>query len=414
MPFPRTFSLRYVAFALYIIAVSVSIFAMVEWLAYQRLNPRQFWWQLVTERDAELGFTLRPSYRAEPEQLREHIHNADGIRSRDTESRVAARRDGETLILAVGDSNTYGNTVLYDATYAAQLEQLLGSSSPDSSVRVVNLGVPGFSSFQSRMRLERWMKLDPDYVIFADAFNDRVVQGGVDSAEALRRAPRFVRPWEVGSYRLRSVLLFLGRPLPAPRPNLEIALGKPRVSEEMMTQIYEGVVDLTRRYDTGLIFLATGDEPRLEFMSEKGLEFMREKRWNDAEVAFAESVEFDPRFLLGWKNYYRSHLEAGGDGVAILKEYSEKMPGNVSYLSSFVRYAGQSIDRIRDVARRRGIELIDMREDFRTEEIEFTDVCHFKAEGHKLVALRIAQALRGKGRSLRADGAFVTGRSSAD
>jgi lysophospholipase L1-like esterase len=407
MPFAQFLALRHLVFAFYVVGVSIALLAAVELVAGYHFNPRGFWWQLITERDPELGFTLRPSYRTGPEFIRNYTHNLDGIRSRDTDSRVAARREGETLILVVGDSNAYGNTVVYEDTYAAQLERLLKDDSPNSSVRVVNLGVPGYSSFQARTRLERWMKLDPGYVIFADSFNDRTVNGGADSAQAFREAPRYVRPWEVGPFRLRSMLL-LGRPKPAPAPDLMLPLGEPRVSEVMTTQIYESVVDLTRRHGAGLIFLATGDKPRLELMSERGLALIRDQRWGAAEAFFAKYVAFEPRFLLGWKNYYRSHVESGGDGVAILQAYDEKMPSPLTYLSSFVRYSGQGIDRIREVAQRRDVELIDMREDFRAADIEFADVCHFRAEGHKLVALRIAEALRGKGRIGRIDGVLRT------
>jgi hypothetical protein len=92
--------------------------------------------------DATLGYVPRPNYGA----ARINI-DAEGFR------RSPAMPDGDTtadrgIILAVGDSFTFGEEVKDDETWPAHLQQLLGR-------RVLNAGVSGYGLDQIVLRTER-------------------------------------------------------------------------------------------------------------------------------------------------------------------------------------------------------------------------------------------------------------------
>jgi hypothetical protein len=77
-----------------------------------------------------------------------------------------ASGQGETTILCVGDSHTYGLPLPAAESYPAQLEARLGERHPERAFRVVNLGIPGMNSGYLLNRLERQMlQLRPQLVV---------------------------------------------------------------------------------------------------------------------------------------------------------------------------------------------------------------------------------------------------------
>ena len=94
-------------------------------------------------------------------------------------------------ILAIGDSFTFGTGIDASQTWPVQLERILAVQSPDSSIAVVNGGVPGYGLAQMRDLTEELLpKLNPDLVILA------VFAGGFD---------RMLDPYTaLGSFAVRS------------------------------------------------------------------------------------------------------------------------------------------------------------------------------------------------------------------
>ncbi len=110
--------------------------------------------------DAESGYTLRPGFRGR-EVARGHEFDvpveidARGLRDH---KHVAAARP---VVLAIGDSMTFGEGVTAEQAWPAVLERALGA-------RVYAAGVPGYGSPQMRVRLQRLLPaLRPDLVIVA-------------------------------------------------------------------------------------------------------------------------------------------------------------------------------------------------------------------------------------------------------
>ncbi len=110
--------------------------------------------------DAQSGYTLRPGFRGR-EVARGHEFDVpveiDARGLRDHKHAAAAR----PVVLAIGDSMTFGEGVEAEQAWPAVLERALG-------VRVYGAGVPGYGSPQMRVRVQRLLPaLRPDLVIVA-------------------------------------------------------------------------------------------------------------------------------------------------------------------------------------------------------------------------------------------------------
>jgi hypothetical protein len=122
--------------------------------------------------DPDFFWSLRPNLRGVelPEGGRVDT-NSLGLRSPELPPKAA----GEFRILSLGESTTFGVGVSNDETYSALLEARLNATSSGGArrFRVVNAGVPAWSSFQSLTFLEqRGLALEPDLVLFYHEVND--------------------------------------------------------------------------------------------------------------------------------------------------------------------------------------------------------------------------------------------------
>lgn len=78
---------------------------------------------------------------------------------------------GEVVVDCIGDSSTFGFGVPADETYPARLQSLLRASSGDPTLRVRNLGVPGYTSYEARLLAGRDEPLAPVTLVMM-GFND--------------------------------------------------------------------------------------------------------------------------------------------------------------------------------------------------------------------------------------------------
>ena len=77
-------------------------------------------------------------------------------------------------IAILGGSTTYDTGVRDDAeTFPARLQELLNAGATAPPYRVINAGVPGYTSWESLIHLQlRILELEPDIVIVHHATND--------------------------------------------------------------------------------------------------------------------------------------------------------------------------------------------------------------------------------------------------
>lgn len=92
---------------------------------------------------------------------------------------------GRRRVVALGDSSTFGWGVEAGDAYPAQLEKALGTGDWE----VLNLGIPGYSTFQGTVMLAREaLPLAPDVVTWSYLSNDGAMTGESDRATYAQRA----------------------------------------------------------------------------------------------------------------------------------------------------------------------------------------------------------------------------------
>ena len=150
------------------------------------------------EWDRLLFYRLRPNVNTElldvfaPPRARERsrwsVHtNTRGFRTAEFGDAPAP---GVVRIVVLGDSSTFGWGVEHFETYAERLGTALAErwSVDRSRIEIVNLGVPGYSSFQGRILLERFaLGLAPDAIVWSYLSNDGAVTGESDAATYEKR-----------------------------------------------------------------------------------------------------------------------------------------------------------------------------------------------------------------------------------
>jgi lysophospholipase L1-like esterase len=153
------------------------------------------------EWDRYLFFRLRPLVDLElldvmaPAALRDRtrwsVHtNERGFRSPEFADRPAP---GVTRVVVLGDSSTFGWGVEHFEAYPARLRGALAErlAVAPERIEVINLGVPGYSSFQGLVLLERVaLPLEPDLVVWSYLSNDGAITGERDAAAFQQRLGR--------------------------------------------------------------------------------------------------------------------------------------------------------------------------------------------------------------------------------
>jgi lysophospholipase L1-like esterase len=105
--------------------------------------------------------------------------NAQGFRGREVRS---AKPPGVKRILCLGCSVTFG--LAEPMSYASLLEERLNENASPPRFEVLNLGVPGYSSFQGLRLLERACEqYQPDLVTWLFGWNDHWLHGGLPDSE---------------------------------------------------------------------------------------------------------------------------------------------------------------------------------------------------------------------------------------
>jgi lysophospholipase L1-like esterase len=120
--------------------------------------------------DPEVGYVLRPTQTAFTHDRPVHT-NALGLRDHEIAPDPAP---GTVRVLALGDSQTFGNGLDLDETWPKQLERTLPTG-PARRWEVVNAGVPATDTWQHEILLRRLLDVTkPHIVVLALYVNDVV------------------------------------------------------------------------------------------------------------------------------------------------------------------------------------------------------------------------------------------------
>jgi lysophospholipase L1-like esterase len=138
--------------------------------------------------DPELGFGYVPG-----SEVRGARINARGLRG----PLLAERKPADTVrILFVGDSTCFGLGVGLDESFPAVATRLLQAEDPARHYEFVIGALPGYSSYQSRVLLERLLPLEPDLVVFyVGAYHDHADASYYHDRDIPRRMARRHAAW---------------------------------------------------------------------------------------------------------------------------------------------------------------------------------------------------------------------------
>lgn len=110
--------------------------------------------------DALTGWSYKSSFSYfEPNGTFEYYFNEDGIRTSDPNAKFTTDKP---KIIFIGGSVTFGEALNFEDTFPAKIGSLL-----KDKYQIINLGVQGFGSDQSLLRLEKYIeKYKPLYVVY--------------------------------------------------------------------------------------------------------------------------------------------------------------------------------------------------------------------------------------------------------
>jgi hypothetical protein len=112
-----------------------------------------------------------PNFSTGPDDELQAHHNSMGFRGKET---TWEKPPGVYRIVTTGGSSVYGQSETNDAAvWSQRLEDYLNQNGGGRKFEVVNVGVPGWTSFEMLINLElRALDLQPDLVIVYEAIND--------------------------------------------------------------------------------------------------------------------------------------------------------------------------------------------------------------------------------------------------
>ena len=146
---------------------------LMEWVLRAFLPPVVEWTypQESYQFDQQIGHWLKPNQQSFT-QSKEVITNSEGLRDHEYSS---YSQDGTIRILALGDSQTFGNGISIEDTWPKQLEATLNSSVDDKMYEVINAGLASSDTWQHEIILDRLLsKYNSDVVVLAFYVNDAV------------------------------------------------------------------------------------------------------------------------------------------------------------------------------------------------------------------------------------------------
>lgn len=280
-------------------------------------------------------------------------------------------------ILLLGDSCTYGLQVEIDSTYGAFLEDKLGS------VDVVNLAVPGYTSYQGLQVLERVISLNPSLIIASFSFNDRryvLNKADMDSPSHFQ----FIWRWSWVNY--LNNYSYVYKMLSTDRiGRIDLRTTPVRVPLEEYTSNLEKMVEIAQNHKIPLIFLILEDNPNITLHIRRGLEWKEKGLLLEAIKAFKQAftlyqqVTDLPRLLLVQAYEELGETERANQmariNPLIRLHGGTTLRTDTEYAQAMVNFTGRSYTYV-----------YDARPVLEEDPSVFFDVVHFNEDGHRRIA----------------------------
>lgn len=336
----------------------------------------------------ELGWERRPDFRGPGTRGLYREFDSQGLRSLDTPQIADSTKP---RIVFLGDSNTHGVSVGSDSTFV----ELLDSRLPEANA--INLGVPGYTSFQGyQTLLMHGPDLRPDVIVASFNFNDRRYVWEEDGSA------RFLHVYETDkANELRRELdhIYLARGMSfllglagwvdnSEHPMEPVGLGelRPRVDPETYRQNLVKIIEWAKDHGSSVIFLLLKDNPIQTRHLGKGIRNLEDARY---ELAIANL-----RIAMRQKWFEalaRIYLEETYRKTGATQEAQEIMVDRnpiASLHGALPIHLDSEYNRImRSVANTNGVAIVDAGRELDLTPNVYVDVCHFDEGGHARIAL---------------------------
>jgi hypothetical protein len=346
----------------------------------------------------EFGWVPRPDFLGFV-FLRERKFDSQGFLAVD-EAQLAGTKP---KIVVLGDSNSFGNGVSTPLTYAERLDKAL----PD--LDVINLSVPGYTSFQGLEVLKtKALQLEPSLIIVSFNFNDRRLvtsPKNVDSHERMKaigsKGPTLLR----SIYLAKPLASLMGRFRKASATSgggfEDLSTPNVRVSPDHYRENLREMARIAEQHSIKVAFLLLGDNPWLVKPLAEGAREFEQGNYAEARrrIDQGRSVPF---LLQGLSARYLQMIDAAEPMRDPILEKDSRYWSKISPRSviansahgGLVGYLDSDYQQIaRSVAEQQGWLLVDAASQLDKEPHVYFDYCHVDAMGHGIIAETLGAAM---------------------
>ena len=361
-------------------------------LATPAVEPDQEWYV----HDAALGWRPKPAWSG-PVYRGFRAFDDEGFLTQDS---VAIDGHDRPTIVFLGDSNTFGNARKTAQTFVERVDTALPGAD------TINLGVPGYSSFQGAHRFDALAaRLKPDVVVASFNWNDRryvVDAGDIDGAETFTRVTEAA--WAAETERalrysylakgLRRVVRG-GKAETATEPQAgRLDRLPPRVALDAYRDNLRRIARTAEEQGAAVVFVVLHDNPVQTANLRAGMDHLAAWRVDDAIASFRTAIRLrndlsdlarlqlaraykakrDPD--LAKAIVFRTRLFEslhGGYPVETDHAYNNAMRAVAAEVGATVVEGGALLDQTPEV---------------------YTDACHFDRHGHERLGALLTETLR--------------------
>jgi lysophospholipase L1-like esterase len=301
-------------------------------------------------------------------------------------------------VLFLGDSNTYGYCLEEDESFVAVANRHL------PAFAMINLAMPGYTSFQGYRRLlELGDALRPDIIVASFNFNDRRYVLNKERTDSLRAFKASAAPDLLGtSYFFRQLTSLVGPTAPGSDDPVRLDQLHPRVSVEAYKQNLSNIADWGRRRGIPVVFVLLRDSPGEIELLRQGVQAFERSDY-DTAIGVYEDVLAHPG-MKGLSALAALKLAEALRRTGAADQANEVALEDDPYFSSHGGYVIRSDARynaaLRDVAAKHSVLLVDAAQELEKNPDVFFDLSHFTAEGHETVGRLVADALKRAGSTL--------------
>jgi lysophospholipase L1-like esterase len=343
------------------------------------------------------GWDRRPNFNGDDACGVRRSFDARGLFSRDG-ARLEGKQPGRHRAIFLGDSNTYGYCLATESSFVEVAQGLL----PEFDL--INLGVPGHTSYQGYRQLLKYGNLiKPDIIFIAFNFNDRryvVSDDAVDGDAAFIKLVRTpTQQMLEHSYLFRIVkdfgpkIGFVKHPLNATR-RLRADRLKPRVDPKTYRANLVEMVGWARKHQASPYFILMGDSPNQTALLRRGIDRYARKEYSaaieDLTLVASRSKSF---FGVLARQYLSLAYKEAGSPDRAERALVIEHPLPWSHGGELVALDVDYNKIMRDVSQEYDVPLVDAKSRLDANPRVYFDFCHFDAEGHKIVGELIADVL---------------------